>query len=168
MYALTNLYILSLCLLRASSGNTTVHDKAVSGNVIGSLVQGQKLGHGSNLTRLAQATQWNLFLGLFENGWINFGRHGRFDEAGANGVNLEVLVGKLTGTGARERDDTTLGGRIIGLSRVAEHARYTGNVNDPTAGLLFLDGRLEVGLAAEENSTEIDGQDCRPLVGFHT
>ena len=87
--------------------------------------------HGGNLERVAHASQRSRRQDLFHGLVGNALGHPRFGEAGGHGVDGHSLAGVLASEGLRQADHPRLGGRVVGLSEIADLTRHARHVNDP-------------------------------------
>mmetsp|Transcript_4741 Transcript_4741/g.12166 ORF Transcript_4741/g.12166 Transcript_4741/m.12166 type:complete len:339 (+) Transcript_4741:113-1129(+) len=150
----------------ASHGDSSVDVEGVPGDVIGGRIQRQVFAHSRNLRWLSQSLQWDALRDLLEVFLVELFGHVGFDESRTDGVDGDAPGGELLGVRHGHRDDSSLGGGVVGLPGVSDLPDDRGDVDDAAGALLH--GELEEGLRAVEDAAEVDVDDGLPRVGLHS
>ena len=145
-------------------GETTIARNHLSGDIAGE-VAGQEEGDVCHISIEATATERDFCHPILAYILGELLGHGSLDKAGSNGVAANIARAEFLGDGTREADDSSLGGRIVALTRIAVEANDRADVDDRAGTLLHHHGGK--GLGVVEDRTEVDLKDEIPVLDTH-
>mmetsp|Transcript_22705 Transcript_22705/g.43125 ORF Transcript_22705/g.43125 Transcript_22705/m.43125 type:complete len:289 (+) Transcript_22705:83-949(+) len=148
-----------------SNTNSTVDIKGVTSDVGSRRVECQESCHTGNFLGLTKALQRDEFGNLGKVTFVEHFCHVGFNVPRAHGVDSDSTTCKLLCIRVRHTNYTTLGGCVVGLSRVTNLTNDTRNVHNTTSSLLG--GNLEESLSAVKDTTQVDVNHRLPHFRFH-